>query len=88
MWEAIPDVVAVMMGGRGANRCVQIKLFYKISINSCFLLFLNQIAFEGVKGVSGFVALDDIKYTPGVNCDDQLVDFKPGEKQHWFKQLV
>uniref|UniRef100_H3CHH6 MAM domain-containing protein n=1 Tax=Tetraodon nigroviridis TaxID=99883 RepID=H3CHH6_TETNG len=37
-----------------------------------------QIAFEGIKGVSGFVALDDIKYTPGVNCDNQLVDPKPG----------
>lgn len=39
--------------------------------------------------MSGFVALDDIKYTPGVNCDDQLVDPKPGEMHQWFfKQFL
>ncbi|XP_011615887.2 apical endosomal glycoprotein [Takifugu rubripes] len=40
-----------------------------------------QIVLEGIKGASGFVALDDIEYTTGVNCDDQLVDPKPGSKQ-------
>lgn len=44
-----------------------------------FCCFFYQIAFEGIKGVSGFVALDDIEYTPGVNCDGQRVDPKPGE---------
>lgn len=33
-----------------------------------------QIVFEGIKGTSGVVALDDIEYTVGVNCDKQVTD--------------
>lgn len=62
------------------DECVQI-LIYQISINmhSGF----HQIALEGTKGASGFVALDDIEYTTGINCDDQRVDPKPGEMNRW-----
>lgn len=59
-------------------------------VNSCFVLcfFFNQIALEGIKGVSGFVALDDIEYTPGVNCDGQLVDPQPGQMHQWFEHFL
>lgn len=57
---------------------------YKAKIK--YLSIFYQIAFEGIKGVSGFVALDDIEYNPGVNCNNQLVDPKPGE-MHQFKHL-
>nr|XP_046231633.1 apical endosomal glycoprotein [Scatophagus argus] len=33
-----------------------------------------QIVFEGIKGTSGVVALDDIEYTIGVNCANQITD--------------
>ncbi|XP_053734237.1 apical endosomal glycoprotein [Synchiropus splendidus] len=33
-----------------------------------------QIVFEGIRGTSGFVALDDIRYTIGVNCENQVKD--------------
>ncbi|XP_029301211.1 apical endosomal glycoprotein [Cottoperca gobio] len=33
-----------------------------------------QIVFEGVKGTSGVVALDDIEYTVGVNCANKVTD--------------
>uniref|UniRef100_A0A3Q3L3T1 MAM domain containing 4 n=1 Tax=Mastacembelus armatus TaxID=205130 RepID=A0A3Q3L3T1_9TELE len=33
-----------------------------------------QIVFEGIKGTSGVVALDDIKYTVGVNCAKKFTD--------------
>ncbi|KAI3361689.1 hypothetical protein L3Q82_002051 [Scortum barcoo] len=33
-----------------------------------------QIVFEGIKGMSGIVALDDIGYTIGVNCANQITD--------------
>ncbi|KAG7216661.1 hypothetical protein INR49_023375, partial [Caranx melampygus] len=33
-----------------------------------------QIVFEGIKGTSGFVALDDIEYTVGVDCSNQVTD--------------
>ncbi|XP_029025618.1 apical endosomal glycoprotein isoform X2 [Betta splendens] len=33
-----------------------------------------QIVFEGIKGSSGFIALDDIEYTIGVNCADEVTD--------------
>ncbi|XP_068609348.1 apical endosomal glycoprotein [Brachionichthys hirsutus] len=33
-----------------------------------------QIVFEGVKGTSGFVAVDDILYTVGINCADEITD--------------
>lgn len=36
----------------------------------------EQIVFEGVKGASGFVALDDIEYTVGVDCSNQVTDEK------------
>lgn len=73
-----------MMGGRRKDRCVQI-LIYQISINmhSGF----HQIVLEGIKGASGFVALDDIEYTTGVNCDDELVDPKPGKMHTWREQM-
>lgn len=49
--------------------------------------FFDQIVFEGIKGASGFIALDDIEYTVGIDCDDRLVDPKPGEicgEGGWF----
>lgn len=49
-------------------------------------MFFYQIAFEGIKGVSDFVALDDIEYTPGVNCDGNQVDPKPGEMHRCFER--
>lgn len=89
--EAIPDVYCVTVDSNdareGEKKHVFRHCFNKISLNSCFFSFLNKIAFEGIKGVSGFVALDDIKYTPGVNCDNQLVDPKPGE-MHCFNTLL
>lgn len=48
----------------------------------------HQIALEGTKGASGFVALDDIEYTTGINCDDQRVDPKPGEMNRWREQTL
>ncbi|XP_070781146.1 apical endosomal glycoprotein [Enoplosus armatus] len=33
-----------------------------------------QIVFEGIKGTSGVVALDDIEYTIGVNCANKVTD--------------
>lgn len=36
-----------------------------------------QIVFQGVKGQFGSLALDDIQYTPGVNCDGTNTDPKP-----------
>ncbi|XP_041816416.1 apical endosomal glycoprotein [Chelmon rostratus] len=33
-----------------------------------------QIVFEGIKGTSGVVALDDIEYTVGVNCAKEVAD--------------
>ncbi|XP_069016310.1 apical endosomal glycoprotein [Embiotoca jacksoni] len=33
-----------------------------------------QIVFEGIKGASGDVALDDIEYTVGINCANQVTD--------------
>ncbi|XP_044029538.1 apical endosomal glycoprotein isoform X2 [Siniperca chuatsi] len=33
-----------------------------------------QIVFEGIKGTSGVVALDDIEYTVGVNCANKVTD--------------
>lgn len=48
----------------------------------------HQIVLEGIKGASGFIALDDIEYTTGVNCDGQLVDPKPGEMHRWRKQIL
>uniref|UniRef100_A0A8C9RN93 MAM domain-containing protein n=1 Tax=Scleropages formosus TaxID=113540 RepID=A0A8C9RN93_SCLFO len=33
-----------------------------------------QIVFEGIKGTDGVVALDDIKYTLGINCVGQNMD--------------
>lgn len=48
----------------------------------------HQIVLEGIKGESGFIALDDIEYTTGVNCDDQLVDPKPGEMHQWREQIL
>ncbi|XP_040915419.1 apical endosomal glycoprotein [Toxotes jaculatrix] len=33
-----------------------------------------QIVFEGIKGTSGVVALDDIEYTIGVNCAKKVTD--------------
>ncbi|XP_062291219.1 apical endosomal glycoprotein [Scomber scombrus] len=33
-----------------------------------------QIVFEGIKGTTGSVALDDIEYTVGVNCDMQVTE--------------
>ncbi|XP_037340928.2 apical endosomal glycoprotein isoform X3 [Pungitius pungitius] len=33
-----------------------------------------QIVFEGIKGTSGVVALDDIEYTDGVNCGNKVTD--------------
>lgn len=33
-----------------------------------------QIVFEGIKGRSGLLALDDIAYTVGVNCDHEVTD--------------
>lgn len=74
-----------MMGARKKDRSVPI-LIYKISINIHFCF--HQIAIEGTKGASGFVALDDIEYTTGVNCDGQLVDPKPGEMYLWCKQIL
>ncbi|XP_059214592.1 apical endosomal glycoprotein [Centropristis striata] len=35
-----------------------------------------QIIFEGIKGTSGVVALDDIEYTVGVDCANQVTDSK------------
>lgn len=43
----------------------------------------KQIAFEGIKGVSGAVALDDIEYTIGVNCAKMITDVK-GKMCQWF----
>ncbi|KAK2818904.1 hypothetical protein Q5P01_024465 [Channa striata] len=40
-----------------------------------------QIVFEGIKGTSGFVALDDITYTIGINCDKKVTDLKPPPKR-------
>lgn len=61
-------------------------MFYEISINIRF--GFHQIALEGIKGASGFIALDDIEYTTGVNCDGQLVDPKPGETHQWFQHFL
>ncbi|KAG7476848.1 hypothetical protein MATL_G00087170 [Megalops atlanticus] len=36
-----------------------------------------QIAFQGIKGKIGVLALDDIQYTPGVDCAGQNTDSKP-----------
>ncbi|KAM9735076.1 apical endosomal glycoprotein isoform 1-T1 [Menidia menidia] len=33
-----------------------------------------QIVFEGIKGTSGVVALDDIEYTIGINCANEATD--------------
>ncbi|KAJ4926564.1 hypothetical protein JOQ06_008737 [Pogonophryne albipinna] len=33
-----------------------------------------QIVFEGIKGTTGVVALDDIEYTVGVNCAKEVTD--------------
>lgn len=33
-----------------------------------------QIVFEGIKGTSGVVALDDIEYTVGIDCAKQVTD--------------
>ncbi|XP_029108677.1 apical endosomal glycoprotein [Scleropages formosus] len=40
-----------------------------------------QIVFEGIKGTDGVVALDDIKYTLGINCVGQNMD-SPEETHH------
>lgn len=84
MFTVVPWTPA-MMGARKKDRCVQ-TLIYPISINmhSGF----HQIALEGIKKASGFVALDDIEYTIGVNCDDQRVDPKPGEMHRWREQIL
>ncbi|KAM3600027.1 uncharacterized protein V6R79_015952 [Siganus canaliculatus] len=43
-----------------------------------------QIVFEGVEGASGFVALDDIEYTIGVNCANEIMDphLKPSKSSN------
>lgn len=93
--EAIPDVYCVTVDCNDVfrHRCVQ-TLFYKIPhksitvfIHLFIYFFFNQIALEGIKGATGFVALDDIEYTPGVNCDNQLVDPKPGEMHQWLNSF-
>ncbi|XP_018548610.1 apical endosomal glycoprotein isoform X2 [Lates calcarifer] len=33
-----------------------------------------QIVFDGIKGTSGIIALDDIEYTIGINCANQVTD--------------
>lgn len=40
-----------------------------------------QIVFEGIKGTSGFVALDDIEYTIGINCANQITDLQTSSKR-------
>ena len=35
----------------------------------------EQIVFEGIKGTSGVLALDDIEYTIGINCANKATDF-------------
>ena len=37
-------------------------------------ILLLQIVFEGIKGTTGVVALDDIEYTVGVNCAKEVTD--------------
>ncbi|XP_072228678.1 apical endosomal glycoprotein [Leuresthes tenuis] len=39
-----------------------------------------QIVFEGIKGTSGVVALDDIEYTIGINCANIATDFTASQK--------
>ncbi|XP_042365818.1 apical endosomal glycoprotein [Plectropomus leopardus] len=40
-----------------------------------------QIVFDGIKGTKGFLALDDIEYTVGVNCAKQVTDTQTHSKQ-------
>uniref|UniRef100_A0A3B5AVT8 MAM domain containing 4 n=1 Tax=Stegastes partitus TaxID=144197 RepID=A0A3B5AVT8_9TELE len=39
-----------------------------------------QIVFEGVKGTSGVVALDDIEYTIGIDCSKKVTDVQTSGK--------
>lgn len=39
-----------------------------------FVFRHHQIVFEGIKGSSGAVALDDIEYTVGINCAGEVKD--------------
>ncbi|XP_031133327.1 apical endosomal glycoprotein isoform X1 [Sander lucioperca] len=39
-----------------------------------------QIVFEGIKGTSGVIALDDIEYTVGVNCANEVTDTLPKKR--------
>lgn len=33
---------------------------------------------EGIRGTAGFIGLDDIEYTVGVDCDKKITDMTPG----------
>lgn len=37
-----------------------------------------QIVLEGIRGTAGFIGLDDIEYTVGVDCDKKMTDMTPG----------
>lgn len=38
----------------------------------------QQIVFEGIRGTAGFIGLDDIQYTVGVDCAKEVADVVPG----------
>lgn len=45
--------------------------------------------FEGIKGTSGVVALDDIEYTIGVNCAKKLTDPVPSKEiLNWLLRIL
>lgn len=37
-----------------------------------------QIVLEGIRGTAGFIGLDDIQYTVGVDCNKKITDTSPG----------
>ncbi|XP_058472794.1 apical endosomal glycoprotein [Solea solea] len=47
-----------------------------------------QIVLEGIKGTSGLVALDDIEYTVGINCANEVTDPQTSVKRDNVGGLV
>lgn len=48
---------------------------------SCFtcVCIAEQMVFEGITGMSGTVALDDIQFTVGINCANEVTDLVTSE---------
>lgn len=80
-----------MQGWKGGiifKRQMDYNFYIQVSLTRLLSLLLScfcqQIVFEGIKGTSGVVALDDIEYTVGVNCANKVTDPLTSKMGQWF----